>query len=128
MHLFIFSTILLICSIQSYSQGFQLEWTKSIPGNSSESIYQITKDISNGNVYAIGHFRDSIEQLSTNQTDESFIASFRKDGVLNWIKKLNTNGANQGLGIHTDNNGYIYASGAYNNTIQTTNNEQQTTR
>ena len=123
MQLFVICLLLITLCFQSNSQGFQLEWTRSIPGNSTERIHKLVTDDHNGNVYAIGYFRDSISQLSTSQTDETFIACYREDGHLNWIKSMNTSGPNQGYGIAYDSDGFIYVSGAFNATIQSQQNQ-----
>ncbi|NDK08216.1 prepilin-type N-terminal cleavage/methylation domain-containing protein [Candidatus Gracilibacteria bacterium] len=104
------------------SQGNQL-WKKSLRGTSYEAIYSMEVD-SNGNVYAGGEFRGTINlgsgiSITSAGNDDGYLIKLDTNGNPLWAKNISTSYYEYVYGVNLDGNGDIYINGTfqYNYTI-----------
>lgn len=120
-------TLLLIgCIILCLSGNAQnLQWAHSI-GTVFYTDYVKSMVVDNdGNLYTTGSFNDTMDfdpgpgvnQLISNGQADIYIHKKDSAGNLIWAKSIGGIDYEYGLSIHTDNNGFIYVSGAFNGTV-----------
>ncbi len=90
-------------------------WVKSAGTSSDDQATSVVRD-SQGNVYLTGYFTGTISFGSGNNLISSggtdmFIAKYTNNGGLVWAKKAGGTGADKGVDIKMDNQGYIYILG-----------------
>lgn len=90
-------------------------WVKSAGTSGDDQATSVVRD-SQGNVYLTGYFTGTISFGSGNNLISSggtdmFIAKYTNNGGLVWAKKAGGNGADKGIDIKMDNQGYIYILG-----------------
>ncbi|NEQ71852.1 MAG: DUF4347 domain-containing protein [Okeania sp. SIO2C9] len=92
---------------------------QNIGGGSFDRGNGIATD-SNGNVWATGFFsssididRDGIDDLTSNGSDDSYVAKFDSDGNLLLAQNIGGGSFDRGNGIATDSNGNVWATGFF---------------
>jgi len=107
----------------SESLNFQVEVSQSIGGISTDPTYDIATD-NNGNVWVTGYFwqsidvdGDGINDLTSNGSEDSYVAKFDSDGNLLFAQNIGGSGLDQGWGIATDSNGNAWVTGEFNGSI-----------
>jgi len=117
--------ILLLFLIQPgvFCQLPEFHWTATPGGIGIDQANDVVTD-QNGNSYTIGNFQETvnfdpigISELSSMGGNDVFIQKLNPSGELIWIKSLGSGGNDQGNGIAIDPNGYIYAAGAFQETV-----------
>ncbi len=131
-HYILFVFISFVVSTQLHAQGARLMWVKGIGGAYADRGCDIATD-RNGNVYTTGFYngsymlqpnsrvnfnpgsapQDTFYMSSQNGSYDIFISRLDAKGDFVWAKSMGGNAIDQGLGITTDNNGFIYTTGAY---------------
>ena len=111
--------------IATYSGVFnvQLEFAQNIGGSSFDEGLGIATD-SNGNVWATGTFEGTIDidsdgnnDLTSNGGNDSYVAKFDSNGNLLFAQNIGGGSSDEGLGIATDSNGDVWATGYFEGTI-----------
>ncbi len=105
--------------IAKLNQNNEWEWAKNAGGIEMDIGYGICSD-SEGNAYITGIFRDtasfgSINLTSCGETDV-FIAKLDVNGNWLWVNEINGSDLVYGIGICTDSNNNIYATGSFQET------------
>lgn len=129
----LFSLTLLLCNTGVKAQHQTLDWAFLL-NNTTVSASLIEKSAldSNGNVFTIGRFKDTVTFGSGNNTvtlissfpakHEIFVAKYNPDGALAWVRKFeqqrNVDIAGLGFDIVTDRSGNVYASGFFTGTVK----------
>lgn len=104
--------------LAKYDPDGNIIWVESAGGLSYDRAKSIITD-NNGNIYIIGHFKESswfenTELLAENQYYNIFIAKFTGSGELVWVKQLGSDGLwNDGSCIALDSFGSIYITGSF---------------
>jgi Beta-propeller repeat len=110
------TVLLLCCSSIIYAQN--LEWAKSIGGNSYDYAYSIDVSSQN-NVYTTGFFigtvdfdpSQNVSQVISSGTD-TYITKFNNSGGFQWVKTFNGTNFSTGLAIKADLSENIYVTGS----------------
>ncbi len=109
---------------KSYSGGSRpsVLWAKGI-GNidvAEDEIDGISVD-NNGNTVIAGVFRDKIalgnKTYSSVGGDDIFLASYNRNGQLNWSKTMGSAGLDNTFDVTTDASGNVYMSGWFSGTV-----------
>lgn len=106
-----------------YNSKQELQWVKSISGNVSESISQITLDQA-GNIYMIGTFGGTTDfdpsagtaSLTSAGQDDVFAAKYNANGEYQWAFRIGGSSFDVGRGIVLDNTGNLYITGMFQGT------------
>ena len=117
--------ILLAFSYQAQAQP-QVDWVHHVSAldtTSAGSLGIIDADVDvNGNLLLTGSIQeavdmdsDRIEDLSLRGRYDLFVASYSKDGALNWVRTVDADSIAFGLAITSDNAGNVYVSGMGHN-------------
>ncbi len=90
-------------------------WVKSAGTSGDDQATSVVRD-SQGNVYLTGYFTGTISfgsgnNLISSGASDMFIAKYTNNGGLVWAKKAGGNGADKGLDIKMDSQGFIYVLG-----------------
>ncbi len=93
-----------------------LDWVQLLGGNSADYVSKIVVD-QQANVYGIGHFRDSLNQTQSWGSEDILIFKYHANGQLAWTKQLGSTGEDLGKGIAINNNGDLFVTGHYRNTL-----------
>ena len=112
-------------SFQAQAQP-QVDWVHHVSAldtTSAGSLGIIDADVDvNGNLLLTGSIQeaidmdsDRIEDLSLRGRYDLFVASYSKDGVLNWVRTVGADSIAFGLAITSDNAGNVYVSGMGHN-------------
>ncbi|NET29071.1 DUF4347 domain-containing protein, partial [Okeania sp. SIO1I7] len=103
--------------------NLQLEFAQNIGGSDRDLGFGIATD-SDGNVWATGSFRGTIDidsdgnnDLTSNGSDDSYVAKFDSDGNLQFAQNIGGSGFDLGNGIATDSNGNVWATGYFEGSI-----------
>ncbi|NET44277.1 DUF4347 domain-containing protein [Okeania sp. SIO2B3] len=103
--------------------NLQLEFAQNIGGNSNDQGLGIATD-SDGNVWATGSFEGSIDidsdgnnDLTSNGSADSYVAKFDSDGNLLFAQNIGGSIVDQGIGIATDSDGNVWATGFFSGSI-----------
>lgn len=94
-------------------------WTYMDTG--SVYVNSIVSDAS-GNAYITGYFSGTVKfgtgyNLSSNGSNDIFIAKLSSTGNLAWAKAIGGTGDDDGFGIALDDSGSIYTTGLFNGTV-----------
>jgi hypothetical protein len=117
--------------------SLNVTWAKRFGGNTSYWDYPSTfEQDTNGNIYLVGGFQDSLTIGSTTITNagkkDMFFAKFDSGGSLVWVKQANATGAFTTIAnmIRKDSDGLFYIIGSFNGSanfgsynVSTTNNQ-----
>lgn len=101
-----------------------LVWARSMGGLSDDRGYSITIDAI-GNIYTIGFFEDTVDfdpgvgssNLSSAGNNDIFIQKLDANGDLLWAKRMGGPLYDFGRSISTDDNGNIFTTGSFYDTI-----------
>ncbi len=109
--------------LAKFDNNGNLVFSQNIGGSSNDSGWGIATD-SNGNVWATGEFRDSIDtdgdgnnDLTSNGSLDSYVAKFDSNGNFLFAQNIGGSGSDSGQGIATDSNGNMWATGFFNGSI-----------
>ena len=100
-------------------------WAKRRGGAGADRGLNIALD-SNGNIYSTGYFSGTVdfdpgvglaELTSDNSSADIFIAKFDSLGNHLWVKRIGGTGSDRGMNIAIDNNGNVFTSGLFSNTV-----------
>lgn len=104
--------------LAKYDPSGHLIWIKQAGGPSYDRGKSLITD-KTGNIFVIGHFKQSIrfeetELLAENQYYNIFIAKYSGSGEFSWVKQLGTDGLwNDGSSITLDSFGSLYIAGSF---------------
>lgn len=106
------------------AQNPTFEWVKNIGGPGMEIGNDITTD-SVGNVYLVGYFSLTADldpgadtaNFTSNGGLDIYIQKLDVDGNLLWVKQIGGIYDDYGLKIATDNNGNVYITGYFSETV-----------
>ncbi|NET45678.1 DUF4347 domain-containing protein, partial [Okeania sp. SIO2B3] len=93
-------------------------FAQNIGGSNEDRGYGIATD-NNGNVWATGYFSGSIDidgdgnNDLTNGNEDSYVAKFDSNGNFQLAQKIDAARPYNGLGIATDSNGNVWATGSF---------------
>jgi len=116
--------VLFISSNVSLSQSPTLEWAKSYGGNLSDGSMNIAVDLQ-GNSYISGYFSDSVDFDPGPGVDirgsegilDIYILKLDANGDFVWVYTLGASSIDSGVSISVDENGNVYTTGSFENTI-----------
>ncbi|NEQ35126.1 MAG: DUF4347 domain-containing protein [Okeania sp. SIO3I5] len=98
-----------------------LDWTTEIGGSGYEWGQKIATD-SNGNIFAIGNFENSVQiggisgggtGLSSNGGIDAYLVKFFSDGTLDWAKEIGGSGYDTGHDIAIDSSDNVLVTGSF---------------
>ena len=97
---------------------------KNIGDRGDEKGYGIATD-SNGNVWVTGYFNSRSIDIDGNGTndvtsdggEDSYVAKFDSNGKFQWAQNIGSSSNDRGLGIATDNDGNVLATGYFSGSI-----------
>jgi hypothetical protein len=95
--------------IRSYDSSGNHRWTRQFGTSSSEVALGIATD-ANGNVYTTGYTTGALEGSNAGSND-AFIRSYDSSGNHRWTRQFGTSNNDFAIGIATDANGNVYATG-----------------
>jgi hypothetical protein len=93
-----------------------LDWVQLLGGNGADYVSKIVVD-QQANVYGIGHFRDSLNQNQSFGNEDILIFKYNPNGQLIWTKQLGSIGEDLGKDIAINDNGDLFITGHYRNTL-----------
>ena len=110
--------------IQKLDLSGNLLWVNQLGGSSQDNSQSITTD-SYGNAYIFGHFNGTADfdpsinnlSLTSSGSNDLFIEKIDSSGNLIWVKQIGGPLNDIGTAVCLDNSGNIYATGAYNGTV-----------
>ena len=115
-----FFIVLAVLNTALFSQAPDWQWATQAGGSDYDRSFGITTD-ENGNSYITGYFSDTATFGSFNLTSygssDIFFAKIDANGNWLWANQAGGSEGDAGRGITTDENGNIYVSGTFNNTI-----------
>jgi hypothetical protein len=93
-----------------------VSWAKSIGGTGYDNGQAIATD-SDGNVYVVGQYLDSVTIGSTildsEGSNDAFVAKYDTSGTVQWARSIGGASFDYGYGIATDSAGNVYVTGRY---------------
>ncbi len=106
--------------VAKYNTNGVIQWVKRAGGSGYDFGNDITVDIS-GNVHLTGSFTGSAgfsgtTLVSAGDTD-IFMAKYNSGGTLQWAQRAGGTGNDQGRSIDIDNNGLVYVTGSFSNSV-----------
>lgn len=121
---FLFCCLLLSLVWQSKVIAQDYLWSKNLADNPGQTLDYNVDDIktdSEGNVYAIGNFRNTIKfgnttfsvQSSSIFVREGFLVKYDKDGAVLWARKMRGDGNVEPTAIAIDKDDAVYLVGNY---------------
>jgi hypothetical protein len=117
----IISFILLFLIFCLFAQNPEWSWVVQFGSADYDDGSQITSDES-GNIYLIGSFNDTAtfgsETLTSFGERDIYITKMDTDGNLIWVSQAGGISTDIGIDIETDNDGNIYITGSFWDTIQ----------
>jgi Cadherin-like/Beta-propeller repeat/Bacterial Ig domain/FG-GAP-like repeat len=109
--------------ISKHNRNGSFAWAKRIGGPSSERAVAITVD-SNDDVYTTGLFQNNVDLNGDGIAENAsaggdvFITRHNTDGQIIWARQIgSTLAGDEGAGIAADGEGYIYAAGYFQGTV-----------
>ena len=109
--------------LAKFDSNGNFEFARNIGGSSVDRGHGIAMD-SNGNVWATGYFSGTIDidgdgnnDLTSNGGEDSYIAKFDSNGNFEVAKNIGGSNTDQGLGIATDSQGYVWTTGFFEGSI-----------
>ncbi len=110
--------------IQKLDTDGNFLWANSMGGTDWDLANSITID-DNGNVYTTGEFRETVDfdpgtsvyNLTSVGEKDIYIQKLDTDGNFLWAKSMGGTGVDFGYTITTDNNGNVYTSGFFEETV-----------
>lgn len=112
--------LIMVVGIILYAQAPEWLWANSAGSSNYEYSYSIVLD-SNGNSYISGYFTGTANfgtiQLVSSGEQDAFTAKIDSEGNWLWAKRAGGTSGDIAIGIALDNDGNVYSSGYFNNTI-----------
>lgn len=108
--------------IASFNENGAVNWARNISGNGEEIGIGVDCD-SQGNVYAIGYFTDTVfveGQMYVPQSWEVFVVSYDAAGNFRWFYQPHSDGYEIGYGISVSGEDHIYCTGWFQNYLAVT--------
>lgn len=105
----------MIANLPLFAQN-TLDWVQLLGGNGSDYVSKIVLD-QQANSYGIGHFSDSLNQISSFGNTDILIFKYNSTGQLLWVKQLGSIGEDLGKDIAINTNGDLFITGHYRNTL-----------
>jgi hypothetical protein len=102
-------------SIPLFAQN-TLDWVQLLGGDETDYVSKIVVD-QQANVYGIGHFRDRLNQIQSIGNEDLLIFKYNANGQLVWTKQLGSIGEDLGKDIAINDNGELFITGHYRNTL-----------
>jgi len=111
--------------VQKLNAAGEFQWAFQIGGVNWDGPRAITTD-QNGDIYLVGHFISSADFdpnpevdyiLSSNGTEDIFIAKYTTEGELVWAKQMGGIAPDIAFALSTDNNGNVYLGGTFEQTV-----------
>ncbi len=106
----------LIFFASSLSAQISLNWSRTIGGNLGDYVNKIVSD-KELNVYGVGSFQDTINNLISIGNTDVFVFKYDKDGNLLWKIGFGSTSDDVGNDIAADTLGNIFITGYYRNTL-----------
>ncbi len=108
--------------IQKLNGSGQYVWSQNVSAT-SDAYFRSVKSDNHGNIYVAGYV-DGIVNFepgtgnfilsAVNNGSDIFVAKYRKDGKLLWVKSIGSTGDDHAFSIDTDDSGNIYFGGVFN--------------
>lgn len=114
--------------IAKYNSDGSYAWTKTF-GGSGLALYDVNDVTSNssGNIFIVGWFEATVDfdpgagtdnRTSNGDTTDFFLSKYNSDGTYAWTKTLGGTGWDDwASSVSVDNDGYIYISGSFSDTV-----------
>ncbi len=110
--------------IQKLDESGNLLWAKQIGGTSAEVGNKVKTDLS-GNIYTIGFFNSTpdfdpnagVVNISSLGGTDAYIHKMDSNGNYVWVQLFGGPGYNEGRSVALDNNGGIYTTGHFQQTV-----------
>jgi hypothetical protein len=103
-----------------FNSSGQNTWAKTAGGNGLDKGYGIYVNNLN-EIYTVGYFKDSAyfetTHLFSNGAQDMFLAKYNSAGGLLWVTNFGGTGFDLAAKIIADDNGFLYATGRFNNSI-----------
>lgn len=99
-------------------------WGRSFGGSSGEQPYAVATDPA-GNIYVTGYFGGTVDfdpgagtfSLSSNGSTDIFVSKLDSGGNFEWAVSAGASGLDQGKSIAVDDDGNVYVTGYFTNTV-----------
>ena len=115
-----FLIIAIIAANITFAQNGHWQWAVTA-GDGGVAQAKETVIDNNGDIYAIGNFEGAIQFGSTTLASKGkkdvWIAKYSNSGIPLWATSIGSTLDDEGNGITTDQNGNIYITGTYKNTL-----------
>jgi hypothetical protein len=110
--------------IHKLSSNGTFQWVKQIGGTLSDASYSISCDLNN-NLVLTGSFKGTVDfdpnagivNLISNGNSDIFLLKLNANGSFVWVRQTGGTGAEDGVLVFTDQNGYLYTTGHFSNTV-----------
>ncbi|MCF8252986.1 MAG: hypothetical protein K9H61_03410 [Bacteroidia bacterium] len=113
--------------LAKYTSAGALVWIQTAGGNGEDAASSVSVD-NNGNSYVVGSFRNSANfgttTVTSNGSDDAFIAKYNANGVLQWVRTLGGSGQDVAFWTKTFDNGDVVATGYYHGNLSFSNSTQ----
>lgn len=99
-------------------------WVRVFSGTNEEIPHKLVND-SNGNIYLIGDFYETVDfdpgpgtdYYTSNGSSDIFLCSLNTDGLYRWTRTWGGSGEDRGYSITANNPGNVYVSGTFENNV-----------
>ena len=99
-------------------------WGRSFGGSSGDQPYAVATDPA-GNIYVTGYFGGTADfnpgagtfSLSSNGSNDIFVSKLDSSGNFEWAVSAGASGLDQGKSIAVDDDGIVYVTGYFTNTV-----------
>ncbi|MEM9052702.1 MAG: SBBP repeat-containing protein, partial [Bacteroidota bacterium] len=110
--------------VHKVDENGNFEWVKTFGGSNAESVLDIAID-EEGNLYTVGFFWNTADfdpgedvfNLESQGSGDVFIQKLDNDGNFVWARSVGGGGNDQSTSIAISENGELYISGFFSNTI-----------
>lgn len=113
--------LIVICASTMHISG--QSWTNSNILTSTNNVSEVSSATDlNNNIYTLGFFTSNLiagaTELTTYGSRDYFVTKFKEDGKLDWVRQLGgTSFEYVGGGLCTCEEGYLYATGGFQNDL-----------
>jgi hypothetical protein len=101
--------------VRSYDNNGDHRWTRQFGTSAPNVSFAIATD-ANGNVFAAGYTMSALEGVHAGDND-AFIRSYDSVGAHRWTVQFGTSEDDMALGVATDANGHVFATGYTRGTL-----------
>lgn len=106
--------------VATYDASGGLLWADPFGSTGDESGHGVVAD-SNGNITFVGRFQQSVDfgggALSSAGEEDVVIASYSSSGGFRWAKRYGGAGQDFGIGVTTDGDGNVFATGSFEGSV-----------